>query len=552
MKNTFKYFISSMLFLFVTTAKSQVVGGRGNSQSSPKEVKAGELSKGAYTADVNLFNGALSTSYTLGTVSTPSGLSYTLSMGYSSTFTGGDNAPVSKGISYGEGWSLNLPTISITTEAYNKYTKEQIAHQNSSSTDTGEGDFPEFSSSEASLEGKTFWFSPEINIPGVISERFVYKYTEREGGEKGELVFVPSKFDSYTEARLKDNVWRVITEDGTVYEFGVGSVNVRNASNQRYIVGDVSSVPSYPSQNVFTPSYEYLNWTISKIYHPNYPNGQQIQFLYEYYGAFNYYQELMQPELADALAGGSIGDFHNFSVYKDVQLKTVRSVENFGTEYIEKIELNYKTRYPLSGETYNDILLPGQTGVSRLDSLYNYKTVYSTGINNTTEQGIIDPDAAVTTSGNFADWIRYYHFRADDVQSSSYSGYNMNSQNPYVYSDGSYAVVDGGVADDPAGVSQHYLRKKVTTTNADDIPFDDCFLESPKIGYSGTYFPTGDIYQIRTLLTNGASEKYCNFDINIVAGKSSSTSYVESDPGTSSISQIEQNTFNRNLNTTVF
>ncbi|MGZ4076475.1 MAG: hypothetical protein ACXVDW_02865, partial [Bacteroidia bacterium] len=138
MKNTFKYFISSMLFLFVTTAKSQVVGGRGNSQSSPKEVKAGELSKGAYTADVNLFNGALSTSYTLGTVSTPSGLSYTLSMGYSSTFTGGDNAPVSKGISYGEGWSLNLPTISITTEAYNKYTKEQIAHQNSSSTDTGE------------------------------------------------------------------------------------------------------------------------------------------------------------------------------------------------------------------------------------------------------------------------------------------------------------------------------------------------------------------------------------------------------------------------------
>jgi hypothetical protein len=98
MQKHVKHLLLFPLLWLATTATAQVVGGRGNSQSTPKEVKASELSKGAYTADVNLFTGALSTSYTLGSVSTPSGLSYTLSMGYSSTFTGGDNAPVSKGM----------------------------------------------------------------------------------------------------------------------------------------------------------------------------------------------------------------------------------------------------------------------------------------------------------------------------------------------------------------------------------------------------------------------------------------------------------------------
>src|SRR3989344_4003327 len=105
MQKHYKNILLFSLLLLAGNIYSQVVGGRGNNQSSPKEVKASELSKGAYTADVNLFTGALSTSYTLGSVSSPSGLSYTLSMGYSSTFSGGDNAPVSKGVPYGEGWS---------------------------------------------------------------------------------------------------------------------------------------------------------------------------------------------------------------------------------------------------------------------------------------------------------------------------------------------------------------------------------------------------------------------------------------------------------------
>src|SRR5688572_23277296 len=101
MKTFIKTALLILLLISSTKYFSQVVGGRGNNQSSPKEVKASELSKGAYTTDVNLFTGALSTSYTLGKVSTPSGLSFSLSMSYSSTFTAGDNAPVSKGIPYG-------------------------------------------------------------------------------------------------------------------------------------------------------------------------------------------------------------------------------------------------------------------------------------------------------------------------------------------------------------------------------------------------------------------------------------------------------------------
>src|SRR6218665_1518075 len=179
-----------LLSVFHLSVNGQNVGGHGNAQGSPREVKPSEMTKGAYTADVNLFTGGLSSSYTLGSVSTPSGLSFSLSLAYSSTYSGGNDVPLMNGIPYGEGWSLSLPSISITTSEYNKYSREDMNHNNYYQND---GDYSVYSRTEAGVEGKPGWFAPEISIPGVINERFVYKYTENNGD--GDMVFVPHKFD---------------------------------------------------------------------------------------------------------------------------------------------------------------------------------------------------------------------------------------------------------------------------------------------------------------------------------------------------------------------
>jgi len=170
-----------------TFSYCQEIGGRENGQSSPKEVKPSELTKGAYTSDVNLFTGGLSTGYKLGSVSTPSGLSFTLNINHSSTFTAGDNVPVAAGIPYGEGWSLDLPTVTVNSEAYHKYLTAEMAKFETRLT--GTAPHAEFNSFEVSNEAANFWFEPTINIPGVINERFIYKYTETTGNRDN--IFVP-------------------------------------------------------------------------------------------------------------------------------------------------------------------------------------------------------------------------------------------------------------------------------------------------------------------------------------------------------------------------
>lgn len=559
MKKFSRYSVLFSLLFLTITSTAQVVGGRGNSQSSPQEVKASELSKGAYTADVNLFTGALSTSYTLGSVSTPSGLSYTLSMDYSSNFSGGDNAPLSKGIPYGDGWSLNLPTVSVSTEDYCKYNRFQRAQNDALSGDVSVTDF---SDGGAGIEGRPYWFAPVITIPGVISERFVYKYTEKNGAMAGDLIFVPSKFDKYVEARLRtDNSWSVTIEDGTVYEFATASVNVRNASNQRYLVenhavldpitGNYSYPPSSPGQGVYSPRFETLDWTISRIFHPNYPNNQQILFTYQLFGGFNYFKELLDPKFIAATT------FTNdFTVYKDILLMRIDAVENFGTEYIEKLVLNYKTTVP--GVTSN-MLLPGQVGVSRKDSLYNYKTVYATGINGTYEPMQMDSAQNTTPSNsNFDGWLRYYHSKSDFAHSHGVSStYNMVSSNPYIY-DKQGLATDGGVNSAPAQYNQYLLRSPaiVGQPNTNNLKFNHGFLESPLIGPSTSNsvylnLPPGDIYELKTLIANSNSSpdiNFCNFDMNIVTGDNTSTS--ESTP--TSASEIDYHTYQEHRYTTVF
>ena len=82
---------------------AQLTGGKGNGQSPTDEVKAGEIITGSLSGEVNLFTGA-----------------------YHSNFASEDNLPHSSGMPYGEGWKLGLPTISISTEDYHKYTLSEV------------------------------------------------------------------------------------------------------------------------------------------------------------------------------------------------------------------------------------------------------------------------------------------------------------------------------------------------------------------------------------------------------------------------------------------
>ncbi|NQX99080.1 MAG: hypothetical protein HRT73_14565 [Flavobacteriales bacterium] len=59
-------------------------------------------------------------------------------MAYSSAYTGGDNVPIATGIPYGVGWSVVVPTISISVADYKSYTddvlKQGIINLNSPSS----------------------------------------------------------------------------------------------------------------------------------------------------------------------------------------------------------------------------------------------------------------------------------------------------------------------------------------------------------------------------------------------------------------------------------
>lgn len=519
----------------------QNVGGHGNSQISPSEVKASEMTKGAYTADVNLFTGGLSSSYPLGSVSTPSGLSFALSLNYSSSFSAGNDVPLVNGVPYGEGWSLNLPTISVSTQEYNKYSRDDMALNNNSPADEY---YTTYTGTEAASEGRQYWYAAEISIPGVISERFVYKYTEDNG--EGDIVFVPSKFDSYVEARLKNNQWRVILADGTVYEFGVATVGIRNAANQRYYQNSTGSpsVPGSPSPGVYTPSEEYLQWYVSKIYHPNYPNHQSIQFVYDRFGAFDYYKEFQQYRFIVATASG-----HNFTAYKDILLKEVVSSEDFGARFIEAIELNYRTQ---NYGSMPKMLLPWQDDVERKDSLYNYTTVYSRGV----ESGEIASTGAFSgTSSPFDNWLRFHHIREHDVQDKfGFSSHlSLLNTNPYVKK--SSGISTDGEEESSGHTSESLMAGIAGTTSSndddDDLAFNHCFLESSPINLD---LPAGDLYELHTLISSSNSSTSANFDINIVAGDvtTSPTSETISSSPVNDISEVDYNLYKHRRSETVF
>ena len=397
----FSFFLFMLLnTLLAPTSSAQIIGGREGGQPLPGEVKAAALSGGAYQGDVNLFNGTYSASYPLGSVATPGGLSFTVSLGYSSTFAAGNNVPVVSGIPYGEGWSLSLPSLSVSTEAFRAYSEQDYCNYANELTN---GYYKLDSLMPVPyLDGDLFWFAPTVSIPGAGGGRAVFKYLENGGNT---AVFVLNEFEQYLELRLTGNYWEVRTADGTVYEFNIAKKSQRSASNGRIfeyadtrIQGDtLNRATKGKIENTIMPKGEIMEWYCTRITNTNLPGQQEIVLEYETFGQFNYYREFVQEyqaQLASVLTAytplyfsAQLLSEKDFSVYTDVFLKQVTSQDRYSLT--DRLVLNYGTEF---GHPTQDMLGIGQAGVQRLDSLYNYRSEYYMG-------GFDNTSTALPTAG---------------------------------------------------------------------------------------------------------------------------------------------------------
>ena len=232
-----------LLSIFLSNySTSQILGGRDNSEMMPKMAEPTELSGGTFSGDVNNMTGGFSATIPLGSVGTPSGLGFSLSLDHSSSFSFSYNRPMTAGIPYGDGWSPNLPTISVQTDVLRKFSCTQMGKEGqigpngiilNDFNDTQSEGSNEFTAED---EGDLYWFAPEVNIPGVASGRAVFKYID--ASDDNCLVFVLNKFETPVELRYYGNKWVVIIADGTRYTFGTHLRNYRAPSNQRVLYYD--------------------------------------------------------------------------------------------------------------------------------------------------------------------------------------------------------------------------------------------------------------------------------------------------------------------------
>jgi RHS repeat-associated protein len=552
------------IFLFSLPVYSQITGGFKNSSSTPQEVSS--LNPEAYSGEVNKFTGSYNQTQNLGTVSTPNGISFTLTLNYNSSFATGSNVPFMEGIPYGEGWSLNVPFVSVNTASLRKF-NETYYNNYFNMTDPGSPDDPynnpncNNNAYDFEHEGEVHWFNPFINIPGVISERFVFKKVDwnydNSESPVPPLVFVAHEFETYIEARFNGIGWSVILPDGTKYAFGEMVSSIINPSNQRMSKknGSEEEIVDDPNNvyNLTEPKKVVNKWFITSISNPSLNTHYKIKFDYEKHGGFNYHKvnrfakrydrtvtfRCVKYKYDDDLAsldpnwGVVYTDIFLKRVYAEYESKTLASLVPEDALYKPDYEtgplasLSDKTKVrrivtDLIELTYGEdqtlrethMLHDGKlsttsnpTNVTPFDNLYNKEVVFSNGNPNT------GSDRSLT---QFTDWKRYKNqkqFDIEDTDNSSTSTTTILNTNPY-------AKLES---------SNYYLDRKVEN-DANSLAFSHSFLESDLIepfggnstgGSGNNYMPGGDVYEIRTKIASGTNRPFCNFDINIVGTKNS-------------------------------
>lgn len=520
--------ISILLFIAQVSIAQIINGDRSNGQGSGKEMKPDEITARSLQKNVNLFNGTFNSSYDLGAVCTLEGLTYSLSLSYSSQFSGGDNVPVTSGIPYGEGWDINIPRITVSTESFHFWSELQESGFDQMLSN-GTIDRKTIFRAQALAQGGLYWFAPFISIPGVVSERFVFKYYDNA---EHRYVFVPHTFDNYVEARFDGQIWEVRNSSGDLYKFNIVQANTRNASNQRIETGNISS--AYDREvmhNLVIPKTEIVGWYCSEISNPSHSGGQKIYFEYDKFGAFNYFKEYFDSRTAGTITTEILDPvklcvpwqcqcatyspvFENYTAYKEILLKKVIAA-SYST-VLEEIDLEYST-VNIRELGARNVLLPGDPGVSRKDSLYNYKTVYSAGISSNlissydSETSSLDAPESSFSDQQFFGWSRYNHIKSDNAFTGAGNvNYFQHGTNPFI------AVGTNGA---------YYCRQQNLQVSNTDLPFTHGFLESPRISNDGNdEIPSGDIYEVKSIIRNdhysesNPGDGFCNFDVNVVSG----------------------------------
>lgn len=520
-----KHNLLFIIFFTLTSAYGQIMDGqRGNSQSAVKQPAPSDLSADASQHNVNLFNGTFNTSYDLGSVKTLEGLSFSLSLDYASTFTGGDNVPITSGIPYGEGWNLSIPSITIDNYSFHNYSEQELLQFDQQLTN-GSFNRKNMTRQQLMKEGQLYWFSPFINIPGVISERFVFKYFDNA---ENRSVFVPHTFDNYVEARFDGQYWEVKNSNGNNYRFDVIQVATNNSSNERIHNTD----PEIPYDmdlmyNLVVPKSQIVGWYCSEISNPTHTAGQKIYFEYEKFGDYNYFQEYYDPRTAALIGDHFMGPFKicvpwtckcletpsslmNFTAYKDIYLKRVLAA-SYST-VLQELELNYRS-VDIRALGAVNVLQPGDAGVMRKDSLYNYKAVYTSGIGTNwvspqmTESVFTGAPVSDSYGSSFSGWNRYLHIKANGA-------WNINdSENQFGSGMDPYKAFSSS--------GNYYCKAASLNVTNGDLPFGYGFLESPRINMNEIV--AGDQYEVRALIRHDAvgtepGAGFCNFDVNVVSG----------------------------------
>ena len=527
--------IRLFIFLICMTCSlygsAQVVGGRDNGEMSPKSVEASRLSAGGIVADVNILNGEYTSSVPLGSVSTPGGISWGLSLNYASSAAVGTVAPVASGIPYGEGWNLGVPVISVESESFHKYLQRQEDFQLypcGTGTDSrfamkydapaSPGDpvdqFTGFDNSDI------YWFAPQLNIPGVVSGRMIFKYYDASDNT---LVFGLNTFESPVEIRmlnaLQSNVnvssWTVLLADGTKYWFDLLQNSYHAPSNTRVLSYDLCKPAANNAATIANPQNSVegnyilngvnieknvLNnilpkvanavWYCTRITNSNIQN-QQVDFEYDKFGRFNYFKEFSPENAANQNSTTGINNgmdnaiVGEFAAYKDILLRKVVSKVN--NKEFEIMELDYKTLQTLITANSSRLIDFRQAGAGRMDSLYSYKTVYKRG----------------GTGQGFSSWTRYAHVRAGDPITTQ--NLTVNPTNPYINST----------------TGSNYMRNTVSGTT---INFSDGFLESERLPTGPDLMIPGDIYEVKTKIKNTRG----TIDIALVTGDLGTTPFNSS------------------------
>jgi RHS repeat-associated protein len=267
--------------------KAQLLSG--GPDGTPSEVTASPINEGSVSGEVNLFSGTYDLTQTLGTVSTVSGPSFTLTSSYSSVVSSGTLSPRIKGGPYGEGWSLNLPRISCNIEDYEKFNslqKDFIASK--------QGYHMMYRSGEVTVEKSLHFLNLNFSIPGVGSGKLNYKYSI--GGAHH---FSPNTFEQPLTVILRQGIWEIIAPNGDEYTF-LPVVSIRKNGNlrtHRYTDNYVGGSPPY---NMYSPAYQPDNnnypqvlnifprqavaeWYIGRISNPI--STESISFKSESYGS---------------------------------------------------------------------------------------------------------------------------------------------------------------------------------------------------------------------------------------------------------------------------